>query len=312
MTVEARPDARTPLVSFGLPVRNGAATIAAAIESVQAQTLQDWELVISDNLSSDGTSEICAAFAAGDARIRHIPTGRDLSQNENFSEAFRRTRGVFFRWYGDDDWLEPTYAERTVAVLEAEPDAVMCTTLQRYYSNGHAHPLNDAANRLPGVRAADDISRLIEFIRLIERADWFGIDPVYSLTRRDAVARTGLMQPYRFGDFIFACEMALLGPFAHVPEMLAHRRVQPPTPNAKALTRFTNRRGLARYFQREVSLLKVWEIAGSSAKGSRLRLVPTFVGYAAREHTDGLRRRARRVVSGRKAVSGSAPGQEKG
>ena len=70
-------DAR-PVVSFGLPVRNGAPTIAQAIESVLAQTFDDWELIISDNLSTDGTSEICSEFAARDGRIRHVPTGRDL------------------------------------------------------------------------------------------------------------------------------------------------------------------------------------------------------------------------------------------
>ena len=51
-----------PVVSFGLPVRNGAPTIAQAIESVMAQTFEDWELVISDNRSTDGTSEICTSF----------------------------------------------------------------------------------------------------------------------------------------------------------------------------------------------------------------------------------------------------------
>ncbi len=72
-----------PVVSFGLPVRNGAPTIAQAIESVLAQTFEDWELVISDNLSTDGTSEICASFAARDERIRHVPTGpRPLDSRE--------------------------------------------------------------------------------------------------------------------------------------------------------------------------------------------------------------------------------------
>lgn len=301
-----------PLVSFGLPVRNGAATIAQAIEAIRAQTLEDWELVISDNLSSDGTSEICASSARLDARIRHVPTQRDLSQNENFSEAFRLARGVYFRWYGDDDWLEPTYAERTVAAMESEPDAVLCTTLQRYYSEDIAHPLNDAASRLPGVRSSDPIERLAEFVRLIEHADWFGIDPVYSLARRDAVARTGLMRPYRFGDFVFACELALLGSFAHVPEMLAHRRVPARSANADALARFTNRDGWSRYVQREICLVKVWQLAGSSATGSRLPLVPVLAGYAAREHLDGLRRRADRLVQRVSAgLIGSEPGPEK-
>ncbi|HET6617464.1 MAG TPA: hypothetical protein VFH69_06610, partial [Gemmatimonadota bacterium] len=152
-------------------------------------------------------------------------------------------------------------------------------------------------NRLPGVRAADAVKRLIEFLRLIEQADWFGVDPVYSLARRAAMAETGLIRPYRFGDFIFSCEMSLLGPFSHVPEVLAHRSVAEHIPHAEALTRFTNRDGWARYLQREISLLKVWEIAGSSASTrSRLPLIPAFIGYAAREHADGLHRRVRQAL----------------
>ena len=144
-----------PLVSFGLPVRNGAPTIGQAIESVLAQTFEDWELVISDNLSTDGTSEICASFAARDERIRHIPSGRDLSIHENFRAAFRHSRGTYFRWYGDDDWLEPLYAERAVAALAGSAEAVLCTTVQQYYRDGHPLPVNDPIPVLGGVDSPD-------------------------------------------------------------------------------------------------------------------------------------------------------------
>jgi len=81
-----------PRVSFGLPVRNGRSTVGKAIESVLAQTFEDWELVISDNQSTDGTSEICAGFAARDRRVRHVPTGRVLSIHENFRAAFHKRK----------------------------------------------------------------------------------------------------------------------------------------------------------------------------------------------------------------------------
>ena len=109
------PSNALPVVSFGLPVRNGAPTIAQAIESVMFQMLENWELVISDNRSTDGTSEIGASFAARDERIRHVMPDHDLSIHENFRKTFHHARGVYFRWHGDDDWLEPQYAERTIA-----------------------------------------------------------------------------------------------------------------------------------------------------------------------------------------------------
>lgn len=283
----SRPTSTTsPVLSFGLPVRNGAPTIGQAIESVLAQTFDDWELIISDNLSSDGTSEICASFAAQDERIRHIPTGRDLSIHANFHAAFRHSRGTFFRWYGDDDWLEPSYAARTVAALAGSTDAVLCTTAQQYYRDGDPLPVNDAVLRLGGVDSADPSTRVRHLLHLLQKGGHLGIDPVYSLVRRNVAAKTGLQQPIRDGDFVYCCEMSLLGPFVHVPEVLAHRRLLPP--NARI--------GISRNFlQREQSILLVAQATKGMPKRSRLRIGTSLLAFTAREHAHGVRRRARAV-----------------
>jgi glycosyltransferase involved in cell wall biosynthesis len=274
-----------PLVSFGLPVRNGAPTIGQAIESVLAQTFEDWELVISDNLSIDGTSEICASFAARDERIRHIPSGRDLLIHENFRAAFQHSRGTYFRWLGDDDWLEPLYAERCVAALEGSPGSVLCTTVQQYYRDGHPRPVNDPIPVLGGVDSPDPGIRVRALLHLFQNGGHLGVDPVYSLVRRDVAAGTGLQGSIRDGDFVYSCEMALLGPFVHVPEVLAHRRLLP-----------VSRIGISRnVFQREQSILCVARASKGLTTRSRIRVSAALVAFAAREHAHGVRRRARAV-----------------
>jgi glycosyltransferase involved in cell wall biosynthesis len=271
-----------PLVSFGLPVRNGAETIAQAIESVQAQTFESWELLISDNLSSDGTSEICAGFAAKDNRISHVPTNRDLTIHENFRAAFYPARGAYFRWHGDDDWLEPQYAERAVAALAESAESVLCTTVQEYYRDGEPLHLGDPIPKFGGVDSRDPGARVRSLLHLI-RVGGLGIDPVYSMVRRDVAAKTGLQGSIRDGDFVFACEMALLGPFVHVPELLAHRRLLP-----------ASRIGISRNFlQREQSIVCVARASEGLAARSRARLCVALAGFAAREHAHGVRRRAR-------------------
>jgi glycosyltransferase involved in cell wall biosynthesis len=285
-----------PLVSFALPVRNGRGTIAQAIESICSQTLKDWELVISDNCSSDGTSEICASFAADDRRVRHLPTGRPLSQNKNFTAAFRHARGTFFRWCGDDDWLEPSYAERTIHALSGDSSAVLCTTLQRCYRDDQPTVLNDALNYFQGVDAHDPIGRVVQFLRILEGAGRLGIDPIYSLMRRDALSRTGLVIPNRFGDFILACEMAILGPFRHVPVVLAHRRLPKPSPSTSQLEQLTNRRSWTRFIQREISLVEVMRAADRHGVQRRFRLAGTLLGFGVREHGHGIARRLRLVT----------------
>jgi len=61
-----------PRVSIGLPVYNGERFLAGAIESILAQTFGDFELVISDNASTDGTSEICREYQARDSRVHYL------------------------------------------------------------------------------------------------------------------------------------------------------------------------------------------------------------------------------------------------
>lgn len=295
MSTSRKDGPGTPLVSFGLPVRDGASTIAQAIESVQAQTLDDWELVISDNLSSDQTPAICTAYASTDSRIRYLPTNRDLSQNDNFTAAFRAARGTYFRWYGDDDWLEPEYGRRAVAALEESPRAVLCTTAQRYYRGDDEVPENDAVVRLGGVVGDDAVERVRSLLRLFERGGHLGIDPVYALVRRSEAARTRLIEPLRFGDFVFCCEMALLGPFTHVPEALAHRRLAAMVRNLDEHERFTSRAGWGRYVQREVAVQKVMRASRHLPLGARARLAVALAAFTAREHYHGLRRRISRA-----------------
>jgi len=288
-----RAPTAAPLISFGLPVRNGAATIAQTIESVMAQTFEDWELVISDNQSTDETPEICAAFAAQDPRVRHVPTGRDLTIHENFRATFWRSRGTYFRWQGDDDWLEPKYAERTVAALAGSPESVLCTTVQQYYRDGRAVPVSDPVRALGAVDSKDPATRLRALLHLLEKGG-LGIDPVYSMVRRDVAAQTGLQGSIRDGDFVYSCEMALLGPFVHVPEVLAHRRF------------FADSHiGISRKFlQREQSILCVARASRGLPLQLRTRVLAALVGFAAREHAHGVRRRARSLrdrVSTRRA-----------
>ena len=289
-------DAR-PVVSFGLPVRNGAPTIAQAIESVLAQTFDDWELIISDNLSTDGTSEICAEFAARDGRIRHVPTGRDLPLHDNFRETFRLARGTYFRWQGDDDWLEPEYAERAVAALAASPSSVLCTTIQRHYRDGRPLPINDPLPVLGGVDSTDPADRVRALLRLFQDGGHLGIDPVYSLVRRDVAAKTRLQGSIRDGDFVYSCEVALLGPFVHVPEVLANRRLPGDARGTPASKTLVGRPAWHRFVQREVSILQVAEASRGLPVGSRIRIGAALVRFAIREHAHGVRRRARRLAS---------------
>ena len=157
-----------------------------------------------------------------------------------------------------------------MAALEGSAGSVLCTTVQQYYRDGHPLPVNDPIPILGGVDSPDAGTRVRALLHLFRNGGHLGIDPVYSLVRRDVAAQTGLQGSIRDGDFVYSCEMALLGPFVHVPEVLAHRRLLP-----------VNRLGISRnIFQREQSILCVARASKSLTTRSRIRLWASLVAFA--------------------------------
>lgn len=118
--------AAAPRVSIGLPVFNGELTVARAIESALAQTFEDFELIVSDNASSDGTAPMVRRYAERDARVRHLRQPTTVSALENFRRVLEAARAPYFMWLSADDYVLPRLLERTVAVLDAYPDVVCC------------------------------------------------------------------------------------------------------------------------------------------------------------------------------------------
>ena len=114
-----------PKLTIGMPVYNGAATIATALESLLAQTMPDFTLIISDNCSTDDTQRICESFAARDPRVRYVRQPINLGPAMNFRFVLFEAQTPFFMWAAADDLWARTFAERNLAALEADPTLVM-------------------------------------------------------------------------------------------------------------------------------------------------------------------------------------------
>lgn len=112
----------TPRLTIGMPVRNGGRFISQAVESLLAQTFADFELLISDNASDDGTEDICRGYAVRDARIRYVRQERNLGLFPNVAFVMGAARGRYFMLVGDDDVYEPGYVTALVAELDARPE----------------------------------------------------------------------------------------------------------------------------------------------------------------------------------------------
>lgn len=121
-----------PHVSLGLPVFNGENFLEEAIRSLLAQTFNDFELIISDNASTDRTAEICRTYASQDARIRLFRAEANQGAAPNFNHVAVRAEGRYFKWVAHDDLCAPAYLETCVRVLDEQPDVVLCHTLARH------------------------------------------------------------------------------------------------------------------------------------------------------------------------------------
>ena len=208
----------TPLVTFGMPVYNGQDYLEEALNSILAQTFTDFELIISDNASTDRTEEICRAYAGRDARIQYVRNPVNLGAARNYNRLVDLARGKYFKWASHDDLIEPDFLERCVAVLEANPDAVLAYTRNMMIdAQGHA------------VQPYEDRFQLV-FNSPAERFKGFfktpGMcNPVFGLLRLDALQRTARIGAFRASDRILLGHLALLGKFHEVPARLFYRRM---------------------------------------------------------------------------------------
>ena len=207
-----------PLVSIGDPVFNGDNFIEQALSSVLAQTMGDFELVVSDNASTDRTGMICQDLAAGDRRIRYYRNDRNLGAGANYNIAFAHSRGTYFKWLAHDDRIKPGYLAATVAALDAAPDAALCNAVVDYIdSRGQHIGYYDS-----GLAGADDPRPSRRFATMILMShscvDFFG------LCRRSTLVDSMLHGPFHGADRAFLAQMALRGRLLQVKEPLVEMR----------------------------------------------------------------------------------------
>lgn len=213
MTAESVP----PLVSIGLAVYNGEKYLREALDSILAQTFTDFELIISDNASTDRTREICLEYAGRDKRIRYHRNATNIGGANNENQTFCMSRGKYFRWAAHDDVLAPRLLERCVEYLERTPSVVLCQT---------GIVVIDAEGRKiekifrDSGSASDPVAR---FRSIALARDY--CEETYGLVRSEVLRRTRLQLNYTASDRTLMSELALYGRFHAIPEFLFYKRM---------------------------------------------------------------------------------------
>lgn len=209
-----------PRVSIGLPVYNGERYLAETLDSLLRQTFGDFELLICDNASLDGTEQICRAYAGRDARIRYFRSPRNLGAAWNYRRAFILSSGEYFRWANADDLFAAEGLARCVEVLERQPSAVLAYPRTKFIDE-QGRVISEYADNMhiQSSRASERFTQVLERLRYV--------NVIYGLMRADALRRTGLLRSFPQGDIPLVAELALYGTFYEIPEFLFFRRIHP-------------------------------------------------------------------------------------
>ncbi len=116
---------KLPSVSIGMPVFNDARFIRLAIESLLAQSFIDFELIISDDCSTDGSMDICLEYAKKDKRIRYYRQKDNIGIQKNMEFLLGCARGEYFMWAADDDYWSPIFIQTLINALYRSPASIL-------------------------------------------------------------------------------------------------------------------------------------------------------------------------------------------
>lgn len=203
-----------------MPTYNGERFIREALDSLLAQDYPNFEILISDNASTDATASIVDAYASRDSRIRVVHQALNLGAPANFNFVFRETIGPFFMWAGDDDRWDPRYVSACVGALRANPRAVLACTRIEFISEAGGKHVPDGRHHDNPELGAGSVCRRVR--TLMASGAWY---QVYGLMRRDQLAATRLFGTDYGADVVLSVEIAILGSFVRVPEALFQYRL---------------------------------------------------------------------------------------
>ncbi|MCC0176765.1 glycosyltransferase [Waterburya agarophytonicola K14] len=207
---------KIPLVSIGLAVFNGEKYLEQALDSILAQTFRDFELIISDNASSDRTKEICSQYAAQDPRIRYYRNSINIGGVNNETRTFELSRGKYFRLMAHDDLLAPELIAKSFEILEKNSEFVLC------YSD--ISVIDGAGKQIKTIdtNIGEEDEPYQRFRRLVSREH--RCEATYALTRSDVLTKVDPQLNYSDSDRAFLAQLSLFGKFYKIDEPLFYKR----------------------------------------------------------------------------------------
>jgi len=212
---------KTPRLSIGLPVYNGEKFLPCTLDSILGQDFTDYELIISDNASTDGTRSICQQYAARDSRIQYFRNDSNIGAAANYRTVFDRSSADLFKWASHDDVHLQGFLRRCVEALDQAPLNVVLVAPKselidengaRITKEGWFVESLNVRSSLPHQRAAVVVSNV----------NWATAQ--FGVFRAEALRKTRFIDSFVASDYVLLMELALIGEIWEIPEVLFQRR----------------------------------------------------------------------------------------
>lgn len=209
-----------PKVSIGLPVYNGEKYLEICLRNLLGQSFADFEVIISDNGSRDGTEAICRRFAQADARIRYYRQEENRGASWNYNRVLELARGRYFKWVAYDDLLSADFLDACVRALDRDPGIVLSYGVTTIIdAEGAAGETQPDRMHITDERPS---ARLREYLYKVGLTN-----AIYGLVRIEAMLGTSRHQPYPGSDIVLLGELAMRGRFEEIDGIRFLRRIHP-------------------------------------------------------------------------------------
>ena len=210
----------SPKLSIGLPVYNREKFLRQSLDALLNQTFTDFELIVSDNASTDGTEDICREYARRDGRIRYYRNRSNIGASRNFNQTFELASSKYFKWATSDDLCAPEFLELALAVVERDPEVVLCYAKSTIIAEDGSHVEDYEDNvHLTESKASQRFMRLLNTIGLCHQHQ--------GVIRSTALRQTALLKDHIPSDVNLVAELSLYGKFSELPRRLFFRRLHP-------------------------------------------------------------------------------------
>jgi glycosyltransferase involved in cell wall biosynthesis len=205
-----------PRLTVGLPVYNGASFVAESLDALLGQTFEDFELIISDNASTDATGDICRQYEKQDSRVSYYRQPRNVGLAPNHNFVVDKARGELFKWAAGDDLYGRDLLRLCVEAMDADPDVVLAHSYTAMIDSTGAVTAALVYPLATSSRSAPERLRSLLFDS--------GGDDDGGMMRTEVLRRTAMKESYHHADRTIIAELALHGPFYQVPDWLYFRR----------------------------------------------------------------------------------------